>query len=196
MQILFRDKVMPRIEMELHPVDDITTDAIGEPGERAFYIQASKDDQVITLLVEKIQIQSLAVAVEQFLAEIKQENPEIPDASSQYNEEEMHLKFPVDPLFRVGNFGLGYDSSEDLVILVLREAGVAGEEAETAAVIRLWCTRSQLRCMVHWGIELGNRGRSVCPLCGEVINPDGHFCPKNNGHKKSREINDEQAGNS
>ena len=187
---------MPRIDIELNPVDDITTDAIGQPGERSFYLQANKGDQTVTLLLEKIQIQSLAVAVEQFLAEIKQDNPEIPDASSQYKEDEMHLKHPFEPLFRVGDFGLGYDSSEDLVILVLREAGLVNEEVEETRAVRLWCTRSQIRRMVHWGIELANRGRSVCPLCGEVINPGGHFCPKNNGHKESHEMNDGQAGDS
>ena len=138
---------MPRIEIELNPVDDITTDAVGQPGERIFYLQASKGDQIVTLLVEKIQIQSLAVAVEQFLAEIKQDNPELPDASSQYNEDEMHLKQPVEPLFRVGDFGLGYDTSADLVILALREAGVENEEVDESRAVRLWCTRSQLRRM-------------------------------------------------
>ena len=187
---------MPQTEIELNPVDDITTDAIGQPGERIFYLQARKGDQIITLLVEKIQIQSLAVAVEQFLAEIKQDNPELPDASSQYMEDEMHLISPVEPLFRVGDFGLGYDSSADLVILALREAVMEGGDDGETRTARFWCTRSQLRRMVHWGIELTNRGRPICPLCGEVINPGGHFCPKNNGHKKSREMDNGQSGGS
>ncbi len=187
---------MPQIEIELNPVDDITTNAIGQPGERTFYLQARKGDQIVTLLVEKIQIQSLAVAVEQLLAEIKQENPELPDASSQYLEDEMHLKPPIEPLFRIGTFGLGYDSSDDLIILVLREAELEGGVEEETKAARLWCTRSQLRRMAHWGIELTNRGRPVCPLCGEVINPGGHFCPKNNGHKKSRKMDNGRSGDS
>jgi uncharacterized repeat protein (TIGR03847 family) len=181
---------MTQIEIDLNPVDDITTNAIGRPGERVFYLQASKGDQIITMQVEKIQIQSLAVAVEQFLAQVKEENPEIPDASSHYQEAEMGLRQPVEPLFRIGDFGLGYDAAEDLVILVLHEGSLESEGIEENHVVRLWCTRSQLRCMVHWGIELANRGRQICPLCGEIIGPEGHFCPKNNGHKKTHEIRD------
>jgi len=185
---------MPQIELELHPVDDIITNASGQPGERTFYLQAVKGDQIVTLIVEKIQLQALAVAVEQFLADIKQDNPAISDASSHYQEDEMLLKAPLEPLFRVGGFSLGYDPSEDLIILVLRETSLAGAESEATSVVRLWCSRSQIRRLAHWGVELANRGRSVCPLCGEIINPAGHFCPKKNGHKKSHVIDDKQAG--
>jgi uncharacterized repeat protein (TIGR03847 family) len=186
---------MPRIELELHPVDDIITNATGRPGERTFYLQAIKGDQNITLIVEKIQLQSLVVAVEQFLAEIRQQDPSLPDASSLYEEEEMLLKAPLEPLFHVGTFGLGYDTSEDLVILILREGGLETVETDDSSIVKVWCSRSQIRRLAHWGVELANRGRPVCPLCGEIIGPDGHLCPKKNGHKKSRVINDGQSGN-
>jgi uncharacterized repeat protein (TIGR03847 family) len=187
---------MPRIELELHPVDDIITNASGQPGARTFYLQAIKGEQIVTMIVEKIQLQALAVAVEQFLADIKQGDPAIPDASSHYQEEDMLLKTPLEPLFRVGDFGLGYDPSEDMVILVLRETGLGESDSEETSVVRLWCSRAQIRRLVHWGVELANRGRPVCPFCGEIIKPEGHFCPKNNGHKKSQVINDGQAGDS
>jgi uncharacterized repeat protein (TIGR03847 family) len=187
---------MPQIELEMHPVDDIITNATGRPGERTFYLQAVRGDQLITLIVEKIQLQSLAVAVEQFLTDLRQQDPSIADASSHYKEEDMLLKAPLDPLFHVGTFGLGYDPSEDLIILVLREANMDNESSEDSNVVKLWCGRSQILQLAHWAIELSNRGRPICPLCGEVINPDGHLCPKKNGHKKSRVIDDGQAGDS
>jgi predicted amidophosphoribosyltransferase len=28
-----------------------------------------------------------------------------------------------------------------------------------------------------------NRGRPICPQCGEPMDPAGHFCPKKNGNK-------------
>ena len=51
---------------ELRPVDHITTDAIGPPGQRVFYVQATKGDQTVTLIVEKHQIETLPAGVEQF----------------------------------------------------------------------------------------------------------------------------------
>ena len=174
---------MARFELDVKPVTHITTDAIGKPGERVFYLQAATEDRVVTLLVEKIQIQSLAVGVEQFLTEVSQKYPDLPEATIDFIESRMHIEPPVDPLFRVGEMGLGYDSESDLMVLVAREALVEGEDNEEAGVVRFWCTRSQLRAMCHWGVELANRGRPICPQCGEPMEPEGHFCPKKNGHK-------------
>jgi uncharacterized repeat protein (TIGR03847 family) len=174
---------MPPVEIDLRPVTHIMTDAIGPPGQRVFYIQGWQDDRTVTLIVEKIQVQSLAVGVEQFLNEIKEKFPELSEASADYIEEKMHIHPPVDPLFRIGEIGLGYDADNDLVVLVARELISEDGDPEEAGVVRFWCTRSQLRAMSHWGIELASRGRPLCIQCGEPMDPGGHFCPKKNGHQ-------------
>jgi uncharacterized repeat protein (TIGR03847 family) len=174
---------MPRIDIDLNPVEHLTTDAIGPAGKRVFYIQGWHGDQTITLIVEKFQIQSLAVGAEQFLAEINEKFPDIPEAIGDYEDEKMHIHPPVDPLFRVGDLGLGYDQENDLVVLVAREILNEGQEREEAGVVRFWCTRSQLRAMCLWGIEIASRGRPLCPQCGEPMeSEEEHFCPKKNGH--------------
>lgn len=198
---------MPRIEIDLNPVIHITTDAIGQPGQRVFYIQGRTDDRVVTVIVEKVQIQTLALGVEDFLSEIQQRYPDLTPISPSYDEALMHIQPPVDPLFRVGELGLAYDADHDLAVLVVREiqtgeAGGEGEmegeaEVETpletsletseteeeTSVVRFWCTRSQLYAVGRWGLEVSGRGRPVCPYCGQPMDPSGHFCPKRNGHK-------------
>ena len=172
-----------RINIELKPVTHITTDAIGSPGKRVFYLQGSKDDQVVSLIVEKFQIQTLAIGVEQFLAEVHKKFPDLPEASASYNEEQMHIRPPVEPLFRIGEIGLGYDEANDLVALEAREIVTQEGEEEKAGVVRFWSTRAQMRAMVHWGMDVAERGRPLCPQCGQPLDPEGHFCPKKNGHK-------------
>jgi uncharacterized repeat protein (TIGR03847 family) len=135
------------------------------------------------VIVEKIQLQSLAVGYEQFLAEIDQRFPDLPEAIAEFDETKMHINPPVDPLFRVGELGLGYEADQDLVVLVVREILAEEQPAEEARVVRFWCTRSQIRAMCRWGIEVASRGRPICPQCGEPMEPEGHFCPKKNGHK-------------
>jgi uncharacterized repeat protein (TIGR03847 family) len=175
---------MSSLEFEIKPVSKITTDAIGEPGKRVFYLQAQDEKQVVTLLIEKQQVQSLAIGVEQFLEDLQKRYPEITQASSDYVEREMALEKPFDPAFRIGQLGLGYDEENDLLILVARELQTTEEEEDQgASVARFWCTRSQLRGMCHWGIELANRGRPICGNCGQPIDKEGHFCPKSNGHR-------------
>ena len=168
---------------ELKPVGHITTDAIGSSGKRVFYIQAWKDDRTITLTCEKTQIQSLAVGVEQFLADVNTKFADLPDASADYEEDQMHVLAPVEPLFRVGQLGLGYDPEADLVALELRELAEGEQKTEELATVRLWCTRSQIRALANWGLEIAARGRPLCPQCGQPMDPEGHFCARKNGHK-------------
>src|SRR5512135_3275023 len=109
---------MPPQEIDLRPVTHITTDAIGQPGKRVFYIQAWQDERTITLIIEKLQIQSLAVGVEQFLVELNRQFPDLAESSASYEEDKMHIHPPVDPLFRTGELGLGYDAEDDLIVLI------------------------------------------------------------------------------
>lgn len=174
---------MPPVDIDLNPVSHLTTDALGQPGKRVFYIQGWQNERTITLIVEKLQIQTLAMGLEQFLAEISQQYPDLPEASVEYDELKMRIAPPVDPLFRVGEMGLGYDAEQDLVILVVREILAEEQDPAEAGTVRFWVTRSQIRAMCRWGLEVAKRGRPICPQCGEPIDPEGHFCPKKNGHK-------------
>lgn len=174
---------MSENETDLHPITHITTDAIGPPGKRVFYIQGWQEERTVTLIVEKLQIQSLAVGLEQFLAELNEKFPDLPDASAEYDQEKMHIHPPVDPLFRTGELSLGYDTENDLVVLIANELLGDDQDAEEGQVVRFWCTRSQIRAMCHWGMEVASRGRPICPQCGQPEEPEGHFCPKKNGHQ-------------
>jgi len=177
---------MSASEIDLRPIDHITTDALGQPGKRVFYIQGWSGDQVVTLILEKTQVQALALGVEEFLAEISQRFPELSKAVGEYQEEKMHIHPPVDPLFRIGELHLGYHVESDLVVLIAREVQIEGKEEEESAIVRFWCTRSQIRSMSLWGLEVASRGRIACPFCGEPIDPNGkHVCIKKNGKKHS-----------
>ncbi|GMR09556.1 MAG: DUF3090 domain-containing protein [Anaerolineae bacterium] len=168
------------MEVELNPVSRITTGAVGPPGKRVFYIQARKGSELVTLIVEKHQVQSLAIGLEEFLDELGDRLPELSEASADYSSDEMGLEQPLDPMFRVGNIGLGYDEVSDRLVLVARQLE---SEDEGSEVVRFWCTRSQLRAMCLWGLEVASQGRPICGNCGEPKDPKGHFCPKSNGHK-------------
>lgn len=189
---------MPNQEYNLKPVDHITVDAIGPAGKRVFYIQAQKGAQTLTLIAEKFQIQSLAIGIERFLAEIVSKFPDLPAPQADYTETQMRIHPPVDPLFRIANIGLGFDIEADLVVLVIHELlpegdimeeiddvlqneDVVDEAVENPSVVRVWCTRSQLLALSRWGIEVAARGRPICPQCGEPMEPEGHFCVKKNG---------------
>src|SRR5438876_4662960 len=96
--------------IELDPVDRITTDAVGEPGSCLFYLQGRKDDHLITLLLEKQQVQLLAASVVEILARVGKET------GQGAPEEAMALEEPVIPEWRAGRLSIGYREDRDLVM--------------------------------------------------------------------------------
>ena len=109
--------------MELDPVDKVTAGAVGEPGNRAFYLQARKGREVVTVLVEKQQVELLASSILEILATVGKETGEGP------GEAELELEEPVEPAWRVGRLSIGYQEERDLMLLEVEEL-VPEDEAE------------------------------------------------------------------
>ncbi len=176
---------MARSELDLNPVQHITADAIGKPGQRVFYLQGWReaDIQPVTVIIEKVQLQTLATGLEQMLVEIAGQNPALAGAPAEYDADKMHISPPVDPLFRAGEMGLGYDAEQDLIVILVREIVAEDGNPEEASVVRFWCTRQQAAGLAAWSAEVVQHGRQICPQCGQPMEPEGHFCPKKNGHK-------------
>ena len=175
---------MPNQEILLDPVDHITVDAIGSPGSRVFYIEGRKGSEVITLIIEKVQLQSLIAGVDEFLEQVREKFPERAVSEVDFREKDMQIEPPVDPKFRVGEMGLAYEGDRDMVNIIARE--IEFEDGQTSGnVVRYGCTRAQLLALARWGAIVVERGRPICPQCLQPMEPEGHFCPKKNGHKKA-----------
>jgi uncharacterized repeat protein (TIGR03847 family) len=174
---------MASIVYEVNPVETITTGYIGEPGKRVFYLQAQGAGETVTLIVEKQQVEALAHGIDQFLTELDDKFPDLLAASADYVEANMRLSLPVDPAFRVGQLGLGYDQERDLLVLVAQEVVTEGRSAEEVSTARFFATRTQMRALGAYGLELVKQGRPTCGNCGQPMDPTGHFCPRSNGHK-------------
>jgi uncharacterized repeat protein (TIGR03847 family) len=110
--------------VELDPVDRITTDAIGEPGERVFYLQARQGTMLVTVLVEKQQVQLLAASILEILSRVGKETGQGP------GEEEMGLEEPIEPVWRAGRLSIGYLEERDLILLELEELLPEAEDDE------------------------------------------------------------------
>jgi uncharacterized repeat protein (TIGR03847 family) len=108
--------------IELDPVDRITADAVGPPGGRTFYLQGSKGEDVVTILVEKQQVQLLAASVVEILARVGKETGQGPP------EEAMNLDEPVLPEWRAGRLSIGYQEERDLLMLEVEELLPDAEE--------------------------------------------------------------------
>jgi len=175
--------------VELGPVDRITAGAVGEPGGRTFFLQARAGPRLVTLLVEKQQVELLSASILDILARVGKETEEGPA------DEELELETPIEPEWRVGKLSIGYAEDRDLLLLELEEltpdedeeepeteTEAGGSEPET---LRLWATRAQMLALSRHGAAVAARGRPACQFCGNPIDPEGHTCPAMNGHGRS-----------
>jgi len=180
---------MPNQVLDLNPVDYIVPGAVGEPGKRVFYLQARRGHRLITVVCEKEHVAALSVAAERLLLALTGVDagavPE-PDLVTM----SMALEYPLEPLFRVGQINLGYDDISKRVVIIAYEAleepadasGTRGDES-TPSAVRFWVTPAQMRAFGIRGQEVVAAGRPACAMCGQPIDPEGHFCPRRNGHR-------------
>ena len=176
--------------MDLGAVDRITADAIGEPGMRTFYIQARASDELLTVIVEKEQVELLARSVLELLADLAVETP-APDA----DDELQTLEEPVDPRWRAGRLSIGFDHAEDQFLLEIDEYVPEQDEEDEQELegfapepesISLWASREQMLALSRHGQAVVERGRPRCQFCGNPMDPEGHVCPATNGHRARR----------
>jgi uncharacterized repeat protein (TIGR03847 family) len=159
-------------------LDRLTVGAIGEPGQRLFFLQARRGGQVVTLKVEKAQVAALAELIVRTLADLPATGP-LP--------EDLEPDLFVEPDWIVGALGLAYDSDADRLLLMAAEVtGDPDREPDLLdngenAVARLGATREQVAALADRGAMLVAAGRPPCPLCGFPLDPSGHSCPKLNG---------------
>jgi len=179
---------MAHLICDFNPVDRITVDTIGPPGQRVFHLQASQGAQVITLVFEKEQARALAASLLQLLDHLETDHPEDQREVEAILSTQMSFLPPAESEFRIGQMGIGFDETSGYVVVIAYE--LTREEGQDIGVARFWATREQARALAQYSLEVVEAGRPSCPLCGEPMDPDGHFCPRGNGHGKMTEISD------
>lgn len=161
--------------IELPDAERLVVGTVGPPGQRTFYLQARQGRRLLTLKVEKFQVAELAarlMAVFSGMGDV--------DASPRDDEE---LEAPVEPDFVVGSLSVALDEEARRVVLVAEELVEEGAEGDVA---RIGATFDQVAALARRGAELVAAGRPTCRLCGFPIDPEGHTCPRLNGHTAPR----------
>jgi uncharacterized repeat protein (TIGR03847 family) len=168
--------------MEFERVDRLTAGAVGEPGHRTFYLQARSGSDVVTLLVEKQQVQLLAASIDELLQKLEVDTGDGP------SDDELGLEEPLEPAWQVGRLSIGYHEGNDRMLLELEELVDEPEEGDEVVpvtqgrLVRVWATREQMRGLARHGAEAVAAGRPLCQFCGNPLDPEGHICPAMNGH--------------
>src|SRR5690348_8948076 len=163
---------------ELDPVDRIAVAAVGEPGQRRFFLLATGSGRTLTLGCEKSQVQALVVRLHQMLEAQQIEAAESSPAGSSDDS-------PGEPEWQIGEMGLGYHEARRMFVLVASQAAVGESTEETEASdapsVRFWLSPDQVVAFSKQAESVLSAGRPLCPRCGLPLDPAGHPCPVMNG---------------
>lgn len=173
---------------DLTEPDRFTAGTVGGPGRRVFYLQARQAGMVVTLRLEKQQVAALCEYLSGILADLPAVTDPVPA--------DLDLIEPVLEEWIVGALAVAYEEAADRILLVAEElvplgdvddeddepwaAGADPDDLPDPATARFRLTRAQAQALVAHGQRLVEAGRPICRICGRPMDPDGHFCPRNN----------------
>ncbi|HYK94855.1 MAG TPA: DUF3090 family protein [Candidatus Binatus sp.] len=189
---------MPRRLFVFELPDRFATGTIGEPGNRAFFLQAREGRRVISVGLEKAQVAVLAERLGRLLVELDKRGI-VKDPPTPIEPDEKPLDEPLNEAFRATTLTLGWDVDAEQVLIEARAPGEDDDaEAESEAegiveleddddedgpdLLRVRLTADAARTFVERAFRVIRSGRPPCPLCGNPLDATGHICPRKNGH--------------
>ena len=179
---------MPRIIYRHEPVKRFIVSAIGEPGQREFFIQISSDQGINTIAVEKEQVRALAEQLNILVSELRRSgviNKEQSSVAPKIDDDP--LEIPIESDFQLGVANIAWRnsqieitfqaiSSDDEILLDDLDYGpdliIAAVSIEIA---KGFSSRAD---------RIIAQGRGACPFCGLPMNISGHLCPRANGYRR------------
>ncbi|HEX2152821.1 MAG TPA: DUF3090 family protein [Acidimicrobiia bacterium] len=159
---------------DLGPAEEFVAGALGEPGERHFYIQVTAAGETVWLHAEKQQVATLS---SQCLALLAASDITPDSAAVAKLKDELAVREPEVELFPVGDIQVAVLESELIAIVISAPEGEADDDS-----IRFLVAPEQVQAMAEVGLEVVAAGRPICPHCHLPEDPLGHRCPATNGH--------------
>ncbi|HVB27700.1 MAG TPA: DUF3090 family protein [Mycobacteriales bacterium] len=175
--------------------DRFVVGTVGLPGERTFFLQARAGDRLVSVALEKVQVSVLAERVNELLAEVRRraDTGDEPGPDSGALADADPLDSPVEEEFRVGTLALAWDDEDQRVVIeahavaddtVAEPQPFDDDTVDGPDVLRVRLAPAAAHGFADRALRVIAAGRPPCPLCGQPVDPEGHACPKQNGHRR------------
>jgi uncharacterized repeat protein (TIGR03847 family) len=180
------------------PPERFVAGTVGEPGHRTFFLQARDGARLISVALEKQQVEALAERVDELLDEVMRADGGtalVPAVAPFDLVDTEPLDQPIEEEFRAGTMTLSWDSGTERVVIEVfpfTEAAVVSpdqvdeelEEPEPDEIFLVRLTAGAARAFVGRARTVIGAVRPDCPFCGNPVDPDGHLCVRANGFKR------------
>ncbi|MCH8875187.1 MAG: DUF3090 family protein, partial [Chloroflexi bacterium] len=130
-----------------------------------------------TVWLEKEQLFQLGIYLQEVVEAMSPEDKQRQGVSSEpeWSGDEISIDF------KAGQMMLSHDPDSNSFRLLAYEREEEGSNEEIASV-GFWISIAQAETVAADALRICSAGRPLCFLCGQPINPDGHACPRSNGH--------------
>ena len=173
-----------KVKYPLGSAASIGAMTFGEPGNRTFKLDASSGAASCSIWMEKEQLLQLGVYLRDMIGRLSQDER---DKGSDLREEAWSGG-DLTVEFKAGQMLLSYDQDSNAFYLQAYEREAEEQEASSGGYttevesVGFWITIEQACVLGEESLKICAAGRPTCFLCGQPINPDGHACPRANGH--------------
>lgn len=159
---------------------------IGEPGEREFFLQVRDTDRLLTVSVEKSQVQAV---VERLQSILRQSQDDRYSANFLEIARDLEpLDSPIDPIFKVGAIAISFDEENQSVEIDFAEMAEAEGDLDFPEkgleILKVKISIGYVKAFIRRSESIISAGRQPCPFCGGPIDPRGHLCPRANGYRR------------
>jgi uncharacterized repeat protein (TIGR03847 family) len=181
---------MPRNRYLFDTPDRFVAGTVGAPGNRTFFLQARDGSRIVSVALEKVQVAALAQRLGDLLEELERRGVEGAEDLPGITGDTAALDEPINEAFRVGTLSIGWDTGEELIVLEAREMTEDEEDEgepfsddeEGPDLVQVRISPAYAREFIARAQRVVAAGRPPCPLCGQPLDPQGHLCPRRNGH--------------
>lgn len=164
-----------QVKHPLGAVTSIEAETFGEPGRRTFRVVMEAGSARTYVWLEKEQLFQLGVYLQEAIRTLSDDDKrrESEPGEPQWSGGEESVEFKARQML------LNYHVPANSFYLVAYE----GDESEMdAGSVSCWITPNQAEQLGEEALRICASGRPPCFLCGLPINPEGHVCPRANGH--------------
>ena len=174
---------------EMGRVARIKADAVGQPGSRRFRLLVeSESGQTGMVWMEKEQLFNLGIALKHLIVVLEEEGLErrVDQVSDPMGEDATLPVTEASPVveFQAARMDVGYDREATLFIITAYDTD---ESEPPGNELTLAATKQEVDALADESFEVCAAGRPRCRLCGAPMDPEGHVCPKHNGHGRLEE---------
>jgi len=157
----------------------VDAETFGEPGSRTFKLILDAGEAHCNVWLEKEQLFQLGVYLQDAVVAMSEEER---GRESPRQEPEWLGGSDEEVDFKAGQMLVTLDKPANSFYLLAYEREDPEAESQDPVSVSFWINPPQAQTLAENALRICAAGRPNCFLCGQPINPEGHVCPRSNGH--------------